>query len=1037
MADLTKLVFETRSVADVVSNKRLLLMRRTTRTEVSPVTEAVTVSAAGRASTGVNFAPGFLIRNGAFFDPAASWTITLWARPHTAPPDPGAFRQYYNFGIGSGSYIYLGSNYASDDLILEVYDGTNYYDSTVASLPLGAWAIISATYDATTHLLTLYKNNAVVGTMTHDLSTFAAFVAGERVSTWGNHETAQIRLWQAALSPTEIAAESEALTAVRSANLLADTPLSSPVDLGDISGHSRDWTASGSLYVTPGPPVPRTALVVRVGDAISTNELRPAEPPGPTTRLALPAGYRFPLPLPQVPPYTDWYANRLTYGGPWPPLAFTCCFWVQNLAGYTLKGVWTVYPDPYGQIELWGNQFGGIGSIGMEVAFGTPDGEGVYLEVPITTTYQWHHIAFLRDGPTTLLSVDNRPWVAVDTPGAAGIPWGSEWFNADLYISPQNTPPIIPRVAYYRMWDVPLGLTELRREARSRQAVRTANLWRDTPLEGAPADISGAGRDWVVGVGGLVVPSYGDGPLPWVADPLLVREGSGPTLQGPGTRQAADLLSATDGGLVVRGQRDLPVAEPMAVSELAAVAVARPAVTTNRQRRWYTQNVNNAGFAPSGLRGPWTAFRDGGALLAGHVYRLASPGQLATIGTFSISAIQGHRSIAGTASTTVGCVVHVTDPLPAQMISGVFNLSHYVFDSPAQSSNRPRRFKVYVYVTVGDTNTVRGVLLDYTAPASTGNVWPYALGGVYRWWQLEAAATLMPVTLQAGDRVVVELGFASAAAWANSVQIGYYFSGSAIQNDAMPNAPGDTTSPNTAWTPGMSTIFGNSWVEFTPGIFITPHGVRVYDYVTGLDYRKALGPTSALHLAEVITTADPVGLQTGEDLYVQVVDAVTVVDRVRQPIYLKLREKPFSNIAVVENVTRRLGPPVTIQSRTADDALTVADMATVVIRVALSVRPFETVTIQTAAGEEVPITFPPYIPVVDPNLVSIGVFDTIRVREERLRQVASSVLTVTVREYVTVIPAKTPAIYGTVWDGGGTPPAPTPGVTDDYWLVGV
>lgn len=57
----------------------------------------------------------------------------------------------------------------------------------------------------------------------------------------------QVRLWQAALTRTEIRAERDAAVAVRTANLYLDTPLSVFTDLTDVSGNGNNWTAIGTI----------------------------------------------------------------------------------------------------------------------------------------------------------------------------------------------------------------------------------------------------------------------------------------------------------------------------------------------------------------------------------------------------------------------------------------------------------------------------------------------------------------------------------------------------------------------------------------------------------------------------------------------------------------------------------------------------------------------------------------------------------------------------------------------------------------------
>lgn len=63
--------------------------------------------------------------------------------------------------------------------------------------------------------------------------------------------------------------------------------------------------------------------------------------------------------------------------------------------------------------------------------------------------------------------------------------------------------------------------------------------------------------------------------------------------------------------------------------------------------------------------------------------------------------------------------------------------------------------RLYVYVTVGDSNTVRGVLLDYSEPSGTNN---WTTANAFTSYHLGSAQTLSSVGALAGDRIVCEVG---------------------------------------------------------------------------------------------------------------------------------------------------------------------------------------------------------------------------------------------------------------------------------------
>lgn len=100
----------------------------------------------------------------------------------------------------------------------------------------------------------------------------------------------------------------------------------------------------------------------------------------------------------------------------------------------------------------------------------------------------------------------------------------------------------------------------------------------------------------------------------------------------------------------------------------------------------------------------------------------------------------------------------VTMPLEAQTIEGTFDMCFQVQATWISGAALPTndsivRYKVHVYVAVGQTTEVRGVLLDNYVDSVN---WPGTSGAVWR--QLAAPQNLNPVVAQAGDTIVIELG---------------------------------------------------------------------------------------------------------------------------------------------------------------------------------------------------------------------------------------------------------------------------------------
>ncbi len=234
-------------------------------------------------------APGYLDRDGSWFDPRLSWTIGCWYHIQTSTPTGGAYRQAYNRG-GNG-YVYLGSNYDTNDVILEVSDGSSYYDTTAYALTLGISVYLAATYDAATFLLSFCVNGAIIGSMTHDMSgwDFGTFPAGTgeqvfAIVSWGDHAIERLRIWQRCLTLSDIQAEQTSKLAASATSLLADTPLIARGNVTDQSGNGHSFTYVGaSLTFLTGPlaPVNTTraaalpvtlpaSVTVDLSDAVST-----------------------------------------------------------------------------------------------------------------------------------------------------------------------------------------------------------------------------------------------------------------------------------------------------------------------------------------------------------------------------------------------------------------------------------------------------------------------------------------------------------------------------------------------------------------------------------------------------------------------------------------------------------------------------------------------------------------------------------------------------------------------------------------------
>src|SRR5258706_15172259 len=116
----------------------------------------------------------FLIRDNTWLDPKQDFTIALFAKQGAGTPGIGQARTYYNYGDNAGTnpYIYFGSPNNSNDLMIEIFDGVTFTDSTHNTPVAGESKYVGIIYNATTHVLSYYYNGALIGTLSVNFSTY-------------------------------------------------------------------------------------------------------------------------------------------------------------------------------------------------------------------------------------------------------------------------------------------------------------------------------------------------------------------------------------------------------------------------------------------------------------------------------------------------------------------------------------------------------------------------------------------------------------------------------------------------------------------------------------------------------------------------------------------------------------------------------------------------------------------------------------------------------------------------------------------------
>lgn len=186
-----------------------------------------------------------------FLNPNTNWTRMFWIRNGTSTPTVGQFRTYWVFGDNSFAtpYFWIGnpSPYANNLVILEVYDGVTFLDSSSFNLGNSAWHHIAVSYNSTTHDFKFYVDSVLISTINLNIN---AVVFGtdedlltDTVGSWSDVACGFERTWQRTLTLAQIQTEYQSSRAQLLTDLLTDSRLGAPDELTD-SANGHDWTAT-------------------------------------------------------------------------------------------------------------------------------------------------------------------------------------------------------------------------------------------------------------------------------------------------------------------------------------------------------------------------------------------------------------------------------------------------------------------------------------------------------------------------------------------------------------------------------------------------------------------------------------------------------------------------------------------------------------------------------------------------------------------------------------------------------------------------
>jgi len=259
--------------------------------------------------------------------------------------------------------------------------------------------------------------------------------------------------------------------------------------------------------------------------------------------------------------------------------------------------------------------------------------------------------------------------------------------------------------------------------------------------------------------------------------------------------------------------------------------------------KFYPTN-NAAPYTPATWHGSWTSN-------AGTTRTLSDDKTGARVTGYGYTTIPG--------SNSRGIVRFVSNPLGAQTISGTLDMVLNINESNADANFFTR---IYAYVIQGDSDSIRGVLLNF---ADTGGTeWDAA--NTSKVYGLSSPQTLSSVAVTAGDRLVIEFGV-QAVAGSGSSRTASVWAGATNRNlDGTINADAVVGDIDTGITRAGYFVFSNaitvSRVDAASGDLLAGNqSLYLYNGTTGALKRRILP----------IGSQDPAGgcqLQSNGTLYI-------------------------------------------------------------------------------------------------------------------------------------------------------------------------
>lgn len=281
------------------------------------------------------------------------------------------------------------------------------------------------------------------------------------------------------------------------------------------------------------------------------------------------------------------------------------------------------------------------------------------------------------------------------------------------------------------------------------------------------------------------------------ADPAPEIRASQIVVEVPTTPQGALTITPDTGALTLVGNQptvEIGVTITPSTGELT-IAGNQPTVVVPVPTRLYFVNVT-APYSPATLRGAWDS-------TASYVDKFLAERNYGAEG--HVPVVIAETSASADYDVLLGRFV--SWPLAAQTIEGT--LDGYVLAAESNAA-ADMALHIHVYVTTGDSDTPRGTLLtDYVAP--TGKEWASGFPVARN----IGAQALSSLSVSAGDRLVVEVGYIARNASATSYEGRFIYGTQAGKLDATSESDWADTNGSLQQSTGVP------FLEFSNGILFT------------------------------------------------------------------------------------------------------------------------------------------------------------------------------------------------------------------------